>query len=190
MDKYTVLFYETRKQQIEVQAESEQDAVAQIMAWQKEGKLKPGEICGTDYDVLDSQPIRSEGQRQYVILQLNRTNSVYAFCHYSFLQQKGVKLDASCYDSVYKGIMVDGMNLESLYAMFNINRPEDFKGHSLSVSDVIVLHDGASKTAHFVDSFGFKELPDFFDTPVKAKESPEIPANDTVKRTVPNEERT
>lgn len=190
MDKYTVLFYETRKQQIEVQAKSEQDAVSQIMAWQKEGKLKPGEICGTDYDVLDSQPIRSEGQRQYEILQLSRANSIYAFCNYSFLQQKGVRLDASCYDSVYKGIMEDGMNLESLYAMFNINRPEDFRGHSLSVSDVINLHDGASKMAHFVDSFGFKELPEFFDAPVKAKESPEIPANNTIKRTMPNKERT
>ena len=129
-------------------------------------------------------------RKEYEILQLNRANSVYAFCNYSFLQQKGVKLDTSCYDSVYKGIMKDGMNLESLYAMFNIKRPEDFKGHSLSVSDVIILRDGASKTAHFVDSFGFKELPDFFDTPAKARESPEISANNTIKRAVPNEERT
>ncbi len=86
--------------------------------------------------------------------------------------------------------MEDGMNLESIFAMFNINRPEDFKGHSLSVSDVIVHHDGASKTAHFVDSFGFKELPGFFDTPIKAQDPPGIPANDTIKRAVPNEERT
>lgn len=99
-------------------------------------------------------------------------------------------MDASCYDSVYKGNMEDGMTLESLYAMFNINRPEDFRGHSLSVSDVIVLRDREEKKAYFVDSFGFKELPDFFDAPVKAKESPEIPAKDTIKRTVPNEERT
>jgi len=190
MDKYTVLFYETRKQQVEIKAKNEQDAISQIMAWQKEGKLKPGEICGTDYDVLDIQPIRNDGQHEYEILQLNRANHIYAFCNHSFLQQKGVKLDVSCYDSVYKGNMEDGMNLESIFAMFNINRPEDFKGHSLSVSDVIVLHDGASKTAYFVDSFGFKELPDFFDTPIKAQEPPGITANDTIKRAVPNEERT
>ena len=75
------------------------------------------------------------------ILQLNRENSVYAFCSYGFLWQKGVQLNASQYDSVYKGTMQPGMNLENSFARFNINRPKDFKGHSLSVSDVVIIRD-------------------------------------------------
>ena len=138
---------------------------------------------------MDRYTVRNDEQRQYEILQLNRTNRIYSFCNHCFLRQKGVKLDASCYNSVYKGIMEDRMNLESIFTMFNINHPKDFKGHSLSVSDVIVLHAGASKTAYFVDSFSFKELPGFFDTPVEEKKSPGIPVKRTKKRTAPNEER-
>ena len=43
-----------------------------------------------------------------------------------------------------------------------IQRPADFTGHSLSVSDVVVLNDGSTVKAYYVDSIGFAELPDFF----------------------------
>ena len=51
--------------------------------------------------------------------------------------------------------------LEAVYEKFNIDHPEDFKGHSLSVSDIVVLHEDGENSAHFVDSYGFTELPDF-----------------------------
>ena len=51
--------------------------------------------------------------------------------------------------------------LETVYAKFNINHPADYKGHSLSVSDIVVLHEDGENSAHFVDSFGFTKLPDF-----------------------------
>ena len=51
--------------------------------------------------------------------------------------------------------------MEDIYTRFNINHPEDFRGHSLSVSDVVVLHQNGKDTAHYVDSFGFKEVPGF-----------------------------
>ena len=51
--------------------------------------------------------------------------------------------------------------LETIYEKLNINHPADYKGHSLSVSDVIVLHINGKNSAHFVDSFGFTGLPDF-----------------------------
>ena len=51
--------------------------------------------------------------------------------------------------------------LEAIYTKFNINHPEDYKAHSLSVSDIVVLHEDGENTAHFVDSFGFTELPKF-----------------------------
>jgi len=53
------------------------------------------------------------------------------------------------------------MDLEAIFTKFNINRPDDFKGHSLSVSDIIVVNSRDGAKAHFVDSFGFKEVPEF-----------------------------
>lgn len=55
-----------------------------------------------------------------------------------------------------------GETLEDIYRRFNIDHPEDFKGHSLSVSDVVVLHGNGADTAYYVDSIGFQELPGFF----------------------------
>lgn len=52
--------------------------------------------------------------------------------------------------------------LEDVYAKFNIRHPEDFKGHSLSVSDVVVLTKCGMSKAFYCDSIGFKELPDAF----------------------------
>ena len=51
--------------------------------------------------------------------------------------------------------------LESLYARFNLDRPEDFHGHSLSVSDVIALKQNGRLSCYYTDSFGFQKLPDF-----------------------------
>ena len=51
--------------------------------------------------------------------------------------------------------------LESLYARFNLDRPDDFQGHSLSVSDMIVLKQKGQVTSYYTDSFGFQQMPDF-----------------------------
>ena len=51
--------------------------------------------------------------------------------------------------------------LEAIYTKFNIDHTADYKAHSLSVSDIVVLHENGENTAHFVDSFGFTELPKF-----------------------------
>lgn len=54
-----------------------------------------------------------------------------------------------------------GETLEEVYRKFNIDNPADYKGHSLSVSDIVVLHEGGENSAHFVYSYGFTKLPDF-----------------------------
>lgn len=54
-----------------------------------------------------------------------------------------------------------GATLKEVYRKFNIDHPADYKGHSLSVSDIVVLHEGGENSAHFVDSVGFTGLPDF-----------------------------
>ena len=51
--------------------------------------------------------------------------------------------------------------LEAIYKKLNIDHPADYKAHSLSVSDIVVLHENGENSAHFVDSFGFTELPEF-----------------------------
>ena len=71
------------------------------------------------------------------------------------------------YNLVYAGELTDiqgqsqGEKLNALFEKFNIDHPADYKGHSLSVSDIVVLHENGKNSAHFVDSFGFTELPDF-----------------------------
>ena len=73
------------------------------------------------------------------------------------------------YDLVYSGklseidVNTENKNeiLESIFTKFNTDRPEDFKGHSLSVSDVVVLHKDDTDTAHYIDSLGFKNVPEF-----------------------------
>ena len=61
----------------------------------------------------------------------------------------------------YIGLQTQGDTLEALYEKFNIDHPEDFKGHSLSVSDIVVLHGNGENCAHFVESVGYTRLPDF-----------------------------
>ncbi len=58
-------------------------------------------------------------------------------------------------------LQTQGDKLEALYEKFNIDHPADYKGHSLSVSDIVVLHENGENSAHFVDSVGFTMLPDF-----------------------------
>ena len=80
------------------------------------------------------------------------------------------------YDLVYTGFLNKGIPadpnplLERLYERFNLNRPEDFHGHSLSVSDVIVLKRGNEIRSFYTDSFGFQELPGFMNNPLRNAE--------------------
>lgn len=61
------------------------------------------------------------------------------------------------YDVVFDGGL-DTNNLESIYTKFNMDHPSDFKGHSLSISDVVELYDENSSEFHYVDQFGFKAI--------------------------------
>ena len=71
------------------------------------------------------------------------------------------------YKLVYMGELTElqgqtqSETLEAIYTKFNIDHPADYKAHSLSVSDIVVLHEDGENSAHFVDSFGFTELPKF-----------------------------
>ena len=80
---------------------------------------------------------------------------------YDRLIAAGYRVDVKNYALVYSAELTPGISLEDIYTRFNIDHPKDFKGHSLSVSDVVVLHQNGQDTAHYVDSFGYKEVPEF-----------------------------
>ena len=85
----------------------------------------------------------------------------YAFMNMSFIESHGMQIKKEDYKLVYVGELLGNMSLDDIFERFNIDRPEDFRGHSLSVSDIIVLNDGEKVTAHFVDSISFEQLDSF-----------------------------
>ena len=85
----------------------------------------------------------------------------YRFEPFDRLQATGRSVDRANYDLVYTASLDSKTTLEDIYRTFNIDHPADFKGHSLSVSDVVVLHQRGKDTAHYCDSFGFQQVPEF-----------------------------
>ena len=95
----------------------------------------------------------------------------YRFEPFDRLQATGRSVDKANYDLVYTAPLDGKTTLEDIYRTFNIDHPADFKGHSLSVSDVVVLHQGGKDTAHYCDSFGFQQVPEFLrENPLRTAE--------------------
>ncbi len=108
---------------------------------------------------------------------------------YDRLQAAGLTIDRVNYELVYTAPLTKDMTLGDIWERFNIDHPADFKGHSLSVSDIVVLHQNDEDTAHYVDSIGFQQVPEFLQeqqTPVFDKLSPEQQQalSDTVQDTL------
>ena len=108
----------------------------------------------------------------YLILQLKDGPETRdeRYASMRLLEQMGKTLNPVHYEVVYFANtpaylygMPDTEALEELFIQFNVNHPADFKGHSLSVSDVIALKRQGQVDAFFMDSFGFKKLPGFLD---------------------------
>ena len=85
----------------------------------------------------------------------------YRFEPYDRLQAAGLAVDRANYELVYTASLAPGTSLDDIFTRFNIDHPKDFKGHSLSVSDVVVLHQDGQDTAHYVDRGDFKQIPEF-----------------------------
>ena len=83
------------------------------------------------------------------------------FMGMDYLESKGIAVTKENYDLLYTAPLEEGTSLEDIYTHFNIAHPADFRGHSLSVSDVVVLHHNGENTSHYVDSFGYREVPEF-----------------------------
>ena len=106
-------------------------------------------------------------QDAFLIYQIRRGGELdaYRFMNYDYLQSKGVTPERGGYDAIYTGGLADygdnKTNLDMIYQRFNVDHPADFKGHSLSVSDIVALKQNGVVSCHYVDSIGFRELPTF-----------------------------
>ena len=112
-------------------------------------------------------------QDSFSIYQLRNEDStrVYRFESYDRLQAAGRTVDKANYMEVYAAPLTAGTTLEDIYRTFNVDYPADFKGHSLSVSDVVVLHQNGQDTAHYCDSVGFQQVPEFLrENPLRTAE--------------------
>ena len=106
----------------------------------------------------------------------------YRFEPYDRLQAAGLPVDRANYELVYTAPLAPGMSLDDIFTRFNIDHPKDFKGHSLSVSDVVVLHQGGQDTAHYVDRGDFKQIPEFLQEKQPQRENPLKAAEQTTEQ--------
>ena len=114
--------------------------------------------------LVKEQKLLSGSEKQFGIYQITARDPEhdYRFMNLDFVKRHGMEVNRADYELVYTEPLTEKDTLEAIYERFNIQRPTDFTGHSLSVSDVVVLNDGKSIKACYVDSIGFAELPDFF----------------------------
>lgn len=90
----------------------------------------------------------------------------YRFEGLERLEKAGLSVEHDNYEMVYTSPLIDfkgnqSQTLNRLYEQFNSNHPTDFRGHSLSVSDMVALKVNGKLSFHYVDSFGFTEQPNF-----------------------------
>ena len=119
-------------------------------------------------ELEDSEPNREaqllySNESRFGIYQLKDTEETRGihFMNMDYLEREGIPVSRENYTLVYTGELKEGMSLEDIYTQFNIDHPADFTGHSLSVSDVVVLHQDGENTSHYVDSVGYREIPEF-----------------------------
>ena len=164
---------EDREQAVEVLKEQIQAGDIQpIREWlqvaveESEGESaeKAAELITRLDELVKEQKLLSGNEKQFGIYQITARDSEhdYRFMNLDFVKRHGLEVNRADYELVYTAPLAEKDTLEAIYERFNIQRPADFTGHSLSVSDVVVLNDGKSIKSCYVDSIGFAELPDFF----------------------------
>lgn len=165
--KYTINIRETLERVVEIESDSPEDALLIAKARYDKGDivLDSEDFKGTEfYDMgLPKEALLDKTKDSFDIYQLKDEpqNRYLRFESYERLKAAGHEVKRFCYELVYSAELLPGTGLDDIYTRFNINRPGDFKGHSLSVSDVIVIHRNGMDTANYVDSFGFKDVPEF-----------------------------
>ena len=152
--------------------------------WENERKLRSMQAELSDNEINKEAQLLYGRSDKYGIYQLKYNPELdhLRFEGTESLKRMGITKDnfdaikPENYELIYVGELSElqeqtqGETLEAIYEKFNIDHPKDYRGHSLSVSDIVVLHQNGENSAHFVDSFGFTGLPDFMQTLEGVKE--------------------
>ena len=152
--------------------------------WENERKLRFMQAELSDNEINKEAKLLYGSSDKYGIYQLKHNPELdrLRFEGTESLKRMGITKDnfdaikPENYELIYVGNLselqeqTEGEMLEAIYEKFNIDHPEDYRGHSLSVSDIVVLHQNGKNSAHFVDSFGFTGLSDFMQTLEGVKE--------------------
>ena len=153
----------------------------EAMAFEQTEILNHDGIFGidrADWEAVKEQfPVATENRWQkafqqnpadsYCIYQLRRDPELaeLRFMNSQYLREHGLEPAFDHYEAVYSGSLPsDGSTearLDDLYMKFNTAHPQDFTGHSLSVSDIVVLKQQGAVSSHYVDSVGFVQFPAF-----------------------------
>ena len=121
------------------------------------------------HEPIEHKPIDGD---HFSIYQLKDDDSLHyiRFEGLTRLHKEGNEVERDNYNLVYEAALKPGTSLDDLYYEFNMQHPKDFRGHSMSVSDIVVLHKGDEDKAFYVDTFGFTEVPEFLIEKVQEKQ--------------------
>ena len=147
-------------------------------------QLNAGELTQGEVKELYAQAQTAEQDKDtFSIYQLKRGDETrdLRFEPYDRLQATGHAVDRANYELIYTAPLAPDTSLEDIYTRFNLDHPADFKGHSLSVSDIVVLHRDGRDAAHYVDSIGYREVPEFFKEQGRQLTPDELETGETVK---------
>ena len=135
----------------------------ELMGQLKSGGLTEGDVKQLYAKAQETAQTAGQDKDTFSIYQIKGGDETrdFRFEPYDRLQAAGNVVDRANYELVYSAPLAPETSLEDIYTRFNIDHPKDFKGHSLSVSDVVVLHQDGQDAAHYVDSAGFRQVPEF-----------------------------
>ena len=151
----------------------------ELMAQLNAGELTQGEVK----ELYAKAQEAGQDKDTFSIYQLKRGDETrdLRFEPYDRLQAAGHAVDRANYELIYTAPLAPDTSLEDIYTRFNLDHPADFKGHSLSVSDIVVLHRDGRDAAHYVDSIGYREVPEFFKEQGRQLTPDELETGETVK---------
>ena len=142
------------------------DKLQELQKNREQEKERGGNIINTEdieTKVMDESSLFSRTEDSYAIYQYDHTDGDwgYEFMGLDFVENMGLTVDGKDYRMMYLSTLNKEDTLDTLFKKFNMDRPDDFTGHSMSVSDVLIIKRSGKLTAYYVDSFGFTELPNF-----------------------------
>ena len=138
----------------QIEAELEQEAAA--------AGLTVEEYVASDYE--------APAQPNFSIYQVppGPEGRDFRYRSYEELQVDGLSVDRKNYQLVYTAPLDKDTTLDEIYRRFNIERPSDYKGHSLSTGDIVVFRQDGKQTAYYVDEGAdYRQVPEFFAQPEK-----------------------